>query len=122
MKRILTFVFLLFVSTCHAPGFADKKSSGQVSMAWDVFRFTGTCWFLMGTFGHEDYFSDLRVKKSGDEIKYLKAGRKEYMRPAKITSLHITRQPFSMTNQSFSARKLWKAAISVESLVAPICS
>ena len=138
-------------------------------MAADVFRFAGTCWSLMGTFGHEDYFADLQVQKRRNETKYLKAGkevynlpdqtditlyletvecaqdkasskltdvspeqaidsvefkvewkRKEYMRPAKITSFHMTRQPFSMSNQSFQAHKFWKAAISVESLGVPL--
>jgi hypothetical protein len=174
MKRSLA-ISLLLLSTfsaqpCLGREYGARKSSGQVSMAADVFRFAGTCWFLTGTFGYEDYFSDLRVRKTRDETKYLKAGnevnnfpeqtdiviylesvecaqdkasskltddspeeaidsvefkvewkRKEYMRPAKMNSFHIAKQPFSMTNRPFThAHKSWKAAISVESLGVPL--
>jgi len=169
VKRILTFAFLLLAGTFPARETVDRKSSGQVAMAADLFRFEGKCWSLMGTFGHEDYFADVQVKKGRDETKYLIAGRevynfpdetditlyleafecardkasseptdvsleqaidsvefkvewkrKEYLRPAKVTSLHIARQPFAMRLGSFQMRKLWKGAISVESLGVPL--
>jgi hypothetical protein len=85
VKKHLTFAFLLLTTflagTCHAREFGGQKSSGQVSMAADVSRFADTCWFLTGTFGHEDYFNDLRVRKTRDETKYLKAGNEVYNFP-----------------------------------------
>jgi hypothetical protein len=60
---------------------ADSPRLGQVSMAADVFRFADACWSLMGAFGYEDYFTDVRVKKSRDETKYLKAGKEVYNFP-----------------------------------------
>lgn len=168
MKRILTSALLVLAGTSHVQEFAERTSIGQVSMSADVFRFAGACWSLMGTFGHEDYFANLRVQKSREETKYLKRGkevnnfpdqtditlyletapcahdkessiltdvspeqaiesvkfkvawkRDEYLRPAKINSFHIDKQ-FAITNQSFPARKVWKAALSVESLGVPL--
>jgi hypothetical protein len=175
MKNILAFG-LLFLSmssarTCSAQEHSDQKSSGRVSLAADVFRFAGTCWFLTGTFGYEDYFADFRVRKTGDETKYLKAGnevydfpsrtdiviyletikcashetsskqadaspeewidtaefkvewkRKEYLRPAKLLSFRMTKDPFSPTptDPLSMAHKSWTATISIESLNVPL--
>ena len=93
--------------------------------------------FETGTFGHEDYFNDLRVRKTRDETKYLKAGNEAYNFPDqtdiviylesvecvqdKASSKHKDVSPEAIdsvdTNRPFShAHKSWKAAISVESL------
>ena len=57
------------------------KPFTQWSMGTNVFRYAGNCWVLMGTFGHEDFFEHMRVRRDLDETKYTENGKEVYNFP-----------------------------------------